>query len=185
MGKLISSLIVAFFLGGVAVMIQQQPEWAYGLWFVAFSLLLVLLWYLPQRVYIRDARCYFDPSLHTESSEQLYVTFEGFVKARHRDGLKGIQLHLAEDTLSPVNSVSIPMPEVIDYHYQKFKATFYVQFFMLQKGREEQEKGKAIDWASLGVTLSDGERLTNPFKIPSREDEIAGTITLKKKREKQ
>ena len=181
MARLIVTLIAAFLLAGVTAMIQQHCMWAYGLWFVAFSLVLVLLCYLRQQVFIRGARCYLDTSLHTESSEQLYVTFEGFLKARHRDGLKVIQLHLAEDTLPPVNSASIPMPEVIDSHYQRFKATFYVQFPMLQKGRKGQKRGEAIDWSSLGVVLPDIERVTNPFKIPSSEDEMPKTIKLKRK----
>ena len=158
-----SIFVLAF--GGVTLF-PLDPVASFLVWGIAFAWLMGMIWYLPQRVYVHEAKCHLDVPLEKRSQEQLYVTVEGFIKSRHKDSLKTILLNLAKDTLSPINSVS-RVPSVLNSYYQEFSAVFDVQFDMLKAGREGQKQGEMVDLATMSILLPSNEWATMPFTIPN------------------
>ena len=179
----ITSVLILFFGGlGVIGTVEISNIWAYAIWGVALLWYLGLFIYLPQKIYVQDLNCEYGDKT-SDVQGRLGVVLSGRISARHKDSLQNMCLYLPEYIIYPdtgiVSTPSFDESMIIDSQYRKFKVTFAIDEHVRLDSRENQERGKAIDWAILGFRTAGAEYRTKPFTLPSKE---GGKMKIEKRK---
>lgn len=175
MGKLLSlsvsiPTIVVLFIGGLTIMIipvngiltaQWNPITS-TLWVIAFILLIGVLIYRRQKVYIDTQSC----RLRAESAELLTVKLQGFIRSRHPDGLMDLLLWLSPN-ISVSSSKETFISHTVNLNPQMFTVEFDVSSSFLSQAREILGQHEAIiDVVAVSAKMVSGHWLTDAFVIP-------------------
>lgn len=180
------SSVVAITIGGVVVFLQEFPIWAFGLWALAFLWTVTIFLYRKQSVDIDVGECTL-----SKSPEDYYIfTMKGFIRSRHPEGLRKLELMMRPEFTLPAQSYILP--DSINSAPQKFEVAYSINSSILDEAMKQQNTEWDIVLCLQAVTsrnrwLTDGffhpVKMVRDGQIPSiGKSKLDGSLNKKTQR---
>jgi len=131
----ISSVVTISALG-VIVFLQGFPIWAYGLWALALLWVVTILFYRRQSVTIDVEEC----TLSKSPKDFFIFIMKGFIRSRHPEGLRKLELMMQPEF--PLPAQSFCLPDSINSVPQRFEVTYSLSSNILDEAMKRQN----IEW---------------------------------------